>query len=189
MTYSVGAELGLGRPRFTFALQGDLEWIAFFLWTSVFLSLRWELSAYVIFLQLKMLEEMPCFVLNNRRESISAVSRLGKFLTGSLKFLEGHIPLDEGEISMRSAAERAGKRQCWGDNHPNGKVPLGLYPGDLILFLPVPESRIRIVGWNKFSLMLESRWVSSLSCCASLCFWYSKRHLWATPPLQWWVLQ
>lgn len=64
-----------------------------------------------------------CLVLyfNNRSKSISAVSRLGKFLSGSLKFLEGHVPLDEGEISMHHASERAGKRQCWGDNHPNGK--------------------------------------------------------------------
>lgn len=29
---------------------------------------------------------------------------------------------------------------------PMGKVPLGLCPGDLVLFLSAPESRIRIVG-------------------------------------------
>lgn len=29
---------------------------------------------------------------------------------------------------------------------PMGKVPLGLYPGDLILFLLAPEPRIRIIG-------------------------------------------
>lgn len=64
-----------------------------------------------------------CLVLyfSNRRESISAISKPGKFLAGSIKYLEGHIAPDEGEISMHHASDRAGKRECWGDNHPSGK--------------------------------------------------------------------
>lgn len=83
--------------------------------------------------------------LKNRRENTSAASRPRKFLTGSIKYMQGHIAPDEGNISMHHASEL--KRDNVGEIvTPMEKVPLSLYPGDLILFHLALEPRKRIIG-------------------------------------------